>query len=222
MGNLMAKALVIGATGLIGRELIDLLILDDYFSEIEIWVRKPSYYMHPKISETILDFDTVKSISKIMHDIVFCCVGTTIKKAGSKENFRMIDYNIVVNIAHLSERSNVNNLIVISSLGATSQTGNFYLKTKGEMEEAISDLVIPSISILRPSVLIGNRLEFRLGEKIAIFVLKIFGIFLFGALRKYRGIEATKVAQAMINLSSDEWMGLNILESDEIERIAKL
>ena len=174
----MAKALVIGATGLIGRELIDLLILDDYFSEIEIWVRKPSYYMHPKISETILDFDTLKSIPKISHDVVFCCIGTTIKKAGSKENFRKIDYDIVVNIAHLAERSNVTSLIAISSLGATSKTGNLYLKTKGEMEEAILDLVIPSISILRPSVLFGNRLDFRLGEKIAIFVLKIFGIFL--------------------------------------------
>lgn len=218
----MAKALVIGATGLIGRELMELLMGDDYFSEIEIWVRKPTYYLNPKIRETIFDFETINIIPKISHDVVYCCIGSTIKKAGSKENFRKIDYDIAVNIARLAERSNVTSLIVISSLGATSKTNNFYLKTKGEMEDSIRDLVIPSISILRPSVLIGNRLEFRLGETIAIFVLKLFGIFLIGGLRKYRGIEATKVARAMITLSSFEWMGVNIIESDEIERISKL
>ena len=218
----MAKALVIGATGLIGRELVQMLINDYHFSEIEIWVRKSSFITNSKITEKVIDFNSISQIGKIHHDVVFCTVGTTIKKAGSKENFRAVDYDIPVEAARLAERSNVTSFIVVSSLGASSSTGNFYLKTKGEMEDAVKDLVIPSITILRPSVLIGNRVEFRLGEKIAIYLLKLFGFLMIGGMKKFRGISAANVAKAMIVLSSDEWLGLNIIESDEIERIANL
>jgi uncharacterized protein YbjT (DUF2867 family) len=213
------KALIIGATGLIGNCLLDLIEKDNYFNEVEIWVRRAIETRSTKITVKIIDFDHLPD--NIEADAVFCCVGTTIQKAGSKEAFLKVDYEIPVNIAKRCQQSGLEKFFVISSLGANQSSGNFYLNTKGRMELAVSQMNIPTVVILRPSLLFGKRDEFRLGERLAIFFMKGFGVFFFGKLKKYRGIEAYKVAFAMLRIAKDKKTGNRILESDEIENNGK-
>ncbi len=213
----MKKALLLGSSGLIGGSCLKELLADDYYTSIEIWVRTPSGLKHPKLKETIVAFDEMKLINSIEAQHVFCCLGTTIKKAKTKQAFQKIDYDYVVDAAKLSEKSGVEKFLVISSIGANTKTNNFYLKTKGEMEETVKLCKIPAIFILRPSILFGKRKEFRFGEVIGKFMMRLFTYFFWGKMKKYRGIEASVVAKAMICLAKEENSGVLVLESDKIQ-----
>lgn len=217
----MEKALLLGSSGLIGSQCLKQLMEDDYFSAIEIWVRTSSGLENPKIKETIINFNEIANLPCIDAKIVFCCLGTTIKNAKTKEAFKKVDYDYVVKLAKLAEKSGVEKFLVISSIGANAQSKNFYLRTKGEMEETITQCQIPSIFILRPSILFGKRKEFRLGEKMGKLMMRLFTYFLFGRMKKYRGIEASTVAKAMINLAKETNLGVQKLESNEINRKSK-
>lgn len=214
------KALIIGSTGLIGNELLNILENDNDFEKIELWLRKPLENKNSKINARIIEFNKIAEIENIDADVVFCCVGTTINKAKTKEAFRNVDFDIPVNIALLSEKSKVKKLIIISSLGAKKESKNFYLKTKGEMEFVVSQLNIFSIIFLQPSMLLGNRSEFRLGEIIGKYIMQIFSFLFFGKFRKYKAIHAKTVALAMIKAAKTNFSGIKVFESNEIEKIA--
>jgi uncharacterized protein YbjT (DUF2867 family) len=131
----------------------------------------------------------------------FCCIGTTIKKAKTQEAFRTVDYGIPLRIATLAQKLNIPNFIIISSVGARSNSRNFYLSTKGEMEAAVRKVYHGNLKFLRPSLLLGKRKEFRKGENAAINFMKTFGWIFAGPLKKYKAISASTVAKAMIQAS---------------------
>ncbi len=212
------KALIVGSTGLVGGHLLQELLKDDFFSEVESWVRKPTGTAHPKLKERIVDFSALPGMEKAASTHLFCCLGTTIKKAQSKEAFRLVDYQYVADLADLSARSGCKAFLVVSSVGADSRSGNFYLRTKGEMEEAVKNSGVPSLVIMRPSMLLGDRKEFRFGEAIGKGVMKAVNPLLFGSLRKYRGVEGAVVASEMVKLARETSAGVRIWEGDKVTR----
>jgi uncharacterized protein YbjT (DUF2867 family) len=215
----MKKALLLGSSGLIGNHCLNELLADEYYTSVEIWVRTSSGMKHPKLIETIIGFDEIKNRNTDAQQ-VYCCLGTTIKKAKSQEAFRKVDYDYVADLAKISEKSRAEKFLVISSIGANVKTGNFYLRTKGEMEEAVKQCKIPAIFIFRPSILFGKRKEFRFGEIIGKFIMHFFTYFLWGKMKKYRGIKASTIAKVMVKLAKEENIGIHIKESDEIQKIS--
>jgi nucleoside-diphosphate-sugar epimerase len=217
----MNKTVVIfGATGLVGNELLHILADSDEYKKIVAVCRKALLFTHPKL-ETILlsDFSDLLQIKeKLKADSCFCCIGTTIKTAGSKDAFRKVDYFIPKQIAQLAEELSIPDLVIISSIGANPATSNFYLKTKGEMEKTTREIFKGNLKIVRPSLLMGKRSEFRFGERAAIIFMKSFGWMLFGHLKKYRGIYARDVARAMLLISHSSPENI-IFESDELNAV---
>ena len=185
-------ALVFGSTGLTGRALTKLLLNDDRYSRVVIFVRKPVQNDHPKLEIIVDDLSDPGKISgKIRGDELFCCLGTTMKKAGSKKAFQHVDLDLPVELARIAHSNEVGKFLVISSIGANPASGNFYLQTKGKMEEGISHYDFRQISIFRPSLLLGKRDEFRLGEEVGKFLFKVLSFLLVGPLKKYKGINVS-------------------------------
>jgi uncharacterized protein YbjT (DUF2867 family) len=214
-------AIIFGATGLIGKNLLDKLILDQSYDKIKIFVRRKPSLSHAKVEVQVSDLvDIIKLKDLIKGHDVFCCLGTTISKAGSQDAFRKIDYELPTEIAMMAAENKVNGFYVVSSLGADFNSSNFYLRTKGEMEEAVKKSGINSIGIFRPSLLLGKRDEFRFGETLGKATMKLINPLLFGNLKKYRGIEAADVAKAMVAIARKNKTGANIFQSDEIQKIA--
>jgi uncharacterized protein YbjT (DUF2867 family) len=214
-------AVLIGATGLIGGQLLQFLLDDTVFSEVRILVRRPVSFSHPKLVVRTVSFDDYHNLKQMMgsgHSI-FCCVGTTQKKVkGDKEAYRKVDYNIPVNTAHAAIENGFKNFLLVSSIGANKDSGNFYLQLKGSVEEAISKLPFESIHFFRPSLLLGNRQEFRAGEKIAQVSMKLFSSLFLGAFRKYKPIQGAEVAKAMVEAAKDPEKGTRIHEYDEMKK----
>ncbi len=198
-------AVVFGATGLVGKTLVNLLASDERYDKVIQVVRNQSDNVHPKIYTMILaDYSKLHQY-KIMlaADDYFCCIGTTIKKAGSKEAFRSVDLKIPEYIAKLADDLSVPHLGIISSIGANAQSRNFYLRTKGEMEVSVRNIYHGHLKFVRPSLLIGNREEFRPAERFSIMMMKLVGWTMVGPLSKYRGIHVDKVASEMIRATED-------------------
>lgn len=216
------RAVIVGASGLVGSHLLELLLQNDHFEEIRSFSRKKLDITHPKLLQFEIDFERLTDYSEqFSGNILFCCVGTTIKKAGSKEKFQRIDYEIPVRLAQIAAQNHFDTLIVISSLGANHDSSNFYLKTKGKMQQSVENQNIPRKIFIQPSLLLGERTEFRFGERSGEIVLRIFGFLLIGGLRKYRAIHAGDVAQAMINISLDNKIH-GVVPSDLLERLANV
>jgi uncharacterized protein YbjT (DUF2867 family) len=150
---------------------------------------------------------------------VFCCLGTTIKKAGSQEVFRKVDYAYPLRIAELAIANGAEQLLIVTALGADPNSRIFYNRVKGEIEQAISKIPFRAIHIFRPSILVGNRRESRPGERIGIAAMKFFSFLMVGSWRKYRPIRAELVARAMIAAAKMSRYGISIYESDEIMRM---
>jgi uncharacterized protein YbjT (DUF2867 family) len=215
------KAIIIGSTGLIGKALIDLLLQSNEYSEVIALVRKPSSAKNKKVKFFVTDFKNMSQLENLINgDVLFICVGSTMAKAGSKDAFLKIDYNIPVDIANIAKEKGVKDCILVSSLGADAQSANFYLQTKGKMEQAIEKLGFQSTTFMRPSILFGARDEFRFGELMGKFFMKLMGPFFLGPLKKYRGIHAKTVALAMFKVSLNSIAGVKKYESDEIEKLA--
>ncbi|NVO03593.1 MAG: NAD(P)H-binding protein [Bacteroidetes bacterium] len=217
----MKKALLVGANGLVGSNCLMELLDDPFYEKVEIWVRNSMKLSHPKLIEKIVDFDNLESIQSEEINHVYCCLGTTIKKAGSQEAFIKVDYTYVVELAKFCEKISVEKLLVVSSIGAKEKSSNFYLKTKGRMEEAIKLYNIPGIYIFQPSFLLGKRNETRIGESIGKVLINASGVFMFGKLAKYKGIEAKTVAKSMIHFAKSSSNGIQIIESDQIKNSLK-
>jgi uncharacterized protein YbjT (DUF2867 family) len=212
-------ATIIGATGLIGGELLNLLLDDDYFKTVRVLVRRPFNKEHSKLEKKLVDFNDNDSLLVALDnsDVVFCTVGTTQKKVkGDKEAYRKIDYDIPVHAARFCKMTGCKTFVLVSSVGANSKSNNFYLKLKGEVEDAVKNVGIESVHIMRPSMLLGEREEFRFGEKIGSLLMKAFS-FLLPA--KYKPIEAKDVAKAMLAASKEDKKGFFVYEYNEIRRL---
>jgi len=213
----MKRAAVFGGTGLIGSHLIRLLSKHNNYQKIYLFARKKTELFSNKVEHIDLSIDTLNIPEGI--DDVFVCLGTTMKKAGSKEAFLKVDYEMVVEIAKQSKLSKVKHFIVVSSLGADPLSNNFYLQTKGRMEDAVKQFEFDYCGIVRPSLLLGNRNEFRFGEKLGIVFFKIFSFIFVGPIKKYKGIYAEDVAKGMIMLAQSG-IGEITVESNIIKQIA--
>jgi len=219
--NRSGKALLVGATGLIGSHCLQALLYDNAFTEVEAWVREPLGLIHSKLRIVLIDFPYISRIPTTDASYVFCCLGTTIRNAGSQDAFRKVDFEYVVEMAKLAQRSGVEKFLVISSLGAGVGASNFYLRTKGEMEEEVIRCGLPAVVILRPSMLLGKRKEFRPAEVVGKAAMQVFNFILFGKLKKYRAIKASDVARAMVRLAKDNNTGVLKIESDQIQELAR-
>ena len=206
----MKTALVIGATGLIGRQLVELLLADSRYITVIALARKPLTLKHSKLKNIQFDFDNPDEL-RVQGDELFCCLGTTIKKAGSQQAFYKVDYEYTLLSAQLAYKNGTKRITLVSSMGADKNARIFYNRTKGAIEEAIAAIGFEATFIVRPSLLLGSRTEFRLGEVIAKTLMKVFD---FAIPRKYRAIDAAQVARAMIVLMNSGKRGLNVIESD--------
>ena len=196
-------ALVFGATGLVGSELTKLLLSNDHYESVKIFVRNKTGIQHPKLTEVINNLDNPEEIaSEITGDDLYCCLGTTREKAGSREAFEWVDLHLPLKLAGIALRNEVRKFLVISSIGAKPDSRNFYLRTKGTMEQGILALNFENICIVRPSILLGKRKESRLGEEAGKILVRIFSFIFNGPLKKYKGIQAETVARAMIRLAN--------------------
>jgi len=214
-------AIVFGATGLVGKALVEELCNSDRYFMIKVFSRHNTGLAGAeKIKEFVIDFNKLKDCSEMISgDDLFICLGTTIKKAGSVSRMEEIDRDLPVNLATIASENSVERLAVISSLGANPGSSNYYLRIKGEMERGLMKLKFGTLIILRPSMLLGDRNERRTGEEIGKIMMKIIGLFLIGRLSKYKGIEAKKVAIAMVRAINDK-TGTEILESDALQKIS--
>ncbi|MES2140558.1 MAG: oxidoreductase [Bacteroidota bacterium] len=237
--------IILGASGLVGAEVLKQLLaergasqgralspsglainspkgLDLNFEKIKIFVRKPIAITHPNLEQIIVDFDTIGNYSdSIKGDAVFCCMGTTIATAGSKDAFIKVDYTYPLEFAKIAKQNGVENFLLISSIGADKIASNFYLKVKGDIEFALEKLNFESLIIVRPSMLLGDRKESRFAESVGKVFMKLFSFVFIGKLKKYKAIEASAVAKAMIHLSKMKIKGSTVFLSDELQQIAK-
>ena len=205
--NNMKTALVIGATGLVGSNLVDLLLADPGFSKVIIFVRRTTGRNNPKLEEHVINFDLPDTWSNLVTgDVLFSCLGTTIKKAGTKEAQYRIDYTYQYEFAKIAASAKVHTYVLISSSYASPQSRIFYSKMKGELDRDVKMLNFPSIHIIKPGILEGKREEERPGESTGIRMMRIFSKI--PGLKKLRPIPARTVAMAMINASRDPGLGI--------------
>lgn len=213
------SVLLLGATGLVGGECLKLLCQDEYWSRIVVLTRRPlpEQLQHPKIEAHRIDFDKPESYREFLAvNQVISALGTTIKKAGSQENFYRVDFTYPYQIAKAAQEKGADHLLLVSSSGANAKSRIFYSRVKGELDEAVAQLGYDRVSIFRPSLLLGERDESRAGEDIA----KIFSKYLsFLIPLKYRPIEARAVVGAIATVAKGGGEGLRIYESDEIRKI---
>ncbi|WP_416686269.1 hypothetical protein ABXT44_05605 [Candidatus Pseudothioglobus sp. Uisw_041] len=209
----MTTSIIAGSTGLIGGNVVK--VLSNKKKSAIALTRRSIPNLPPNITEMIIDFDTFEKNGSLPScNNVFICLGTTIKTAGSKENFRKVDIDYCLSIARKAKESGAETLSLISSIGANSSSKNFYLRTKGELEESIQSLGFSTVNIFRPSFLVGERSEKRLAEKIAINLAKIMDLFLIGTASKYRSVKAESLAKTMV-LSVDSKPGVNYFYFDD-------
>ncbi|MBL7896915.1 MAG: NAD(P)H-binding protein [Crocinitomicaceae bacterium] len=216
----MNKAIIIGATGLIGKALIKELKTNSNYTEVVLIARKKIENLPAKFRVIQIDFDKIEEIkSEITGDVLFSVLGTTMKTAGSKEAQYKIDFDYQYNVAKIASENGVKNLVLLSSAGANSKSSIFYSRMKGELDEAVKKLTFSHVSIIRPSMLTGKREEFRLGEKIFTPIAYVLNIIPFA--RKYRPIKDSIVAQAMINAVSKNQNQYQIYELNDVFKLAK-
>jgi len=213
-------ALLVGATGLVGSELLFQMINDDYYEEIVVIARQKINIIHPKLTQYIIDFDNLDTYAHLIKATdVYCCLGTTIKKAKSKEKFFQVDYSYPTEIAKIAKFNGTSCFTIVTAMGACMHSTFYYNRVKGEVEEAIGHLQFKSCNIIRPSLLLGERQEFRLGEEIGKVVAKGLEFIMVGGLKKYKPIEASVVALAMYEISKEKREGFHIFESAYLQEV---
>jgi len=213
-------ATLIGATGLIGNYLLDELLNDDFYHAVRILIRRPMEFTHSKLEKKLVDFTDAESFRLALEgsDVVFCSIGTTQKKVkGDKAAYRKVDYDITVNAAKFCKLNGCETFVFVSSVGANSKSNNFYLKLKGEVEDAVKAVGLKSVHIMRPSVLLGERKEFRLGEKISKGIMSTFS-FLIPS--KYKPMHGRVVAKAMLAAAMKTEEGFFIREYRAIKQLS--
>lgn len=214
------SSLVAGSTGLVGSEVLALLVDDPVVRTVHSLVRRPSGRAGDKLAEHLVDFGNLAATA-VDGPVgeAYCCLGTTMRAAGSRDAFRRVDFEFVMAFARLALGLGACSLTVISSLGADPESRSFYLRTKGEVERELIALGLPSLGIVRPSLLLGQRRELRIGERAGELGLRLASPLLKGSLARYRPVHARMVARAMVDLGRRGEPGVHVLESDGIQRL---
>ena len=213
-------ALVLGATGMVGTELVKLLSSKKYYQTINLLTRRPLNLSDPTINQQVIDFNQLEQYTDLFQvQDIYICLGTTIKKAKTKEAFRKVDYEYVVEAAKLAKRGNIEKLLIITAAGADPKSRVFYSRVKGEVEEALKNMELHSLHIFRPSLLLGNRNEFRLGEAVMGKASSVLTKVMIGPLRPYRPIHAATVAAAMFKTAQTNQQGTHVYPSIDIQRL---
>ena len=218
----MARTAVLaGATGLVGGELLKQLLASPGYSEVVVLTRKPLGLSDPKLKEHVVDFDKPESLDPLVKgDDCFSSIGTTIARAGNQEAFYTIDFDIPYQLARSASRNGMKQFLNVGSLGADAKSPVFYLRVKGELEQSISALKFEGVHLFRPSLLLGERKEHRRGEGIAQILAPALGFLLLGPLRRYRAIKASDVARAMVSVALSTTPGIHTYESDRVQSVA--
>ena len=212
-------ALIAGASGLVGSHLLSLLLASERYERVITVGRRPLPVVHPKLEQRLLDFDNLEQHRlQLIADDVFCCLGTTMRQAGSREAFYQVDYLYVVKLAALTAANFAAQLLLISAMGADARSRVYYNRVKGEAEEAVSQAPFRAIHIFRPSLLLGSRAQPRFGERLGAVVLRVLNPVLRGPLQKYRAITAETVARAMLRAAEAESSGAQVHLSDAIAK----
>ncbi len=216
----MKTAIIIGGTGLVGTQLVDLLLSDQEFEKVLVFGRRSINVENPKLEEHQINFSTPEEWKELVKgDVLFSCMGTTLAKAGSKEKQYEIDFTYQYNFAEIASQNGVNDYVLISSAGANATSPFFYMRMKGDLEEAIKILPFKKIVIARPSMLYGDREEKRLGETLGLAMSKVLNVL--GLFQKRRPIHARRVAEAMIE-SLRHCHSTSTISSHELFGLAKL
>ena len=217
----MKTALIFGSSGLIGNELFKTILLNNSYDKIKVFVRSIPEVNNPKVEIIKTDFFNLEQYKdKIIGDDCFFCIGTTKKDTPDKGEYRRVEYNIPVNVAKIAKVNSVKSFYYVSSIGANPNASSNYLKNKGQVEEELKNLNFSKLAIFRPSLLIGNRKSFRLGEVIFTPVMNTLTLFAFGSLKKYKPIKIQNVVKAILFTSKNVSEKI-VFESDELERLAK-
>ena len=212
------KAIIAGASGLIGSKLLNIVLLKPDYDEVLILVRKELSIKHNKLTQLIIDFDQLERYKeRIAAHALFCCLGSTRKKTPDLADYRKIDHDYPLKLAKLARQNDIIQYHLVSAIGANATSSNFYSKMKGEVENDIKQIGLKCFHIYRPSLLTGDRKESRKGERIAAWLMQVINPFLIGKLKKYRSIPATIVALAMFKESTKNKDGVFIHPSDEIK-----
>ncbi len=217
----MKTALIFGSTGLVGGNVLNQLIQNDNYSKIKIFVRSSIQVNNSKVQVIQTDFNNLeKHKEEIMGSECFYCIGTTKKNSFDKNEYQRIELDIPKQVAQIAKSNNINSYFFVSSGYANSKSSGDYLKYKGLVEEEILSLGFSKIGIMRPSFILGNRKEFRLGEKIGIIIFKLLNPIFIGPLKKMRSIHSETIARAMIKIANED-IDRKIFESDQISELVK-
>lgn len=209
----MKTALIVGATGLIGGHLTRKILNHPSYSKVKVLVRKPLDLVHPKLEQIVVDFDKL-DMSLVLADDIFCCLGTTMKQAGSKEAFYKVDYTYPLEVATSALANGAKQYLIVTAMGADAHSMFYYNRVKGEIENALTELHYPALLIFRPSLLLGERKETRSGEGFATIIMKTFD-FLIPA--KYKAIKGETVADAMLAMAQKGVIGKEIILSEKMQ-----
>jgi uncharacterized protein YbjT (DUF2867 family) len=212
----MKTAVIAGSTGLVGESLLNLILDTDQYDQVVALTRRPLEHRNSKLVQIITDFSQIESeLRDVRPNDIFCCLGTTMSKAGSKEKFYEVDFTYPYRLGQITRRLGAEKFLLVSALGAAKNSSIYYNRVKGEVEQAIQLLNFPSLHIFRPSLLLGPRKEKRPGEDAAKILYNIFGFIIPS---KYKGIEAQKVAKAMMIAAATPANGFYIHPSDEMQQ----
>jgi uncharacterized protein YbjT (DUF2867 family) len=212
------KAVVIGATGVVGREVVNELVERNEISEIITFTRREMDFGSPKVINYVIDFDNIEKYSDLISgEYFFSCLGTTKSQAGSIEKQRIVDVDYQFEFAKLAQTNGMHHYFLVSSPGADANSSNDYLKMKGELDEKVKELDFASISIFKPSLIVGKRDDFRLGEKVGIVASKLIDHV--PGLKKYRSITGSEIAKKMVSVAMNVKNGKNTFELDELFKV---
>jgi len=215
-------ALVIGATGLIGRNLVFELLKNVSYSKVIVLVRKDMVIKHEKFNQIMVDFNLLENYQdKIVADHVFCCMGSTSSKTPDKENYRRIDYEIPLKVAQIAYKNGAQSYILVSSMGANVHSSIFYSRLKAELEVAIEKVGFNATIVFRPSLLLGNRTELRPLETITQYLMRVLNPLFIGPLKLYKAIKGETVAKALMNAALSDKKGFNLILNNEIFELAE-
>jgi uncharacterized protein YbjT (DUF2867 family) len=215
------KAVIAGASGLVGNELLQILLQENYYTEVLILVREALPLQHNKLVQLVVDFEQIERHENVITGhALFCCLGTTKSKTPDVSTYRKIDHDYPVKLAEIARRNHIAQYHLISAIGASINSSTFYTKLKGETERDVEAARIETLHIHQPSLLTGNRKENRFMEKLATKIMKGLDPLLIGSLKKYRSIPATTVARAMYKQSLNQDVGVFVHPSDHIKQLA--
>jgi uncharacterized protein YbjT (DUF2867 family) len=215
-------ALVAGASGLVGGHVLRLLLADPQYERVTVLARRELSLAHKKLAQRVVAFDRLAEVGDFprVHD-VFCCLGTTIKQAGSQDAFRKVDFTYVVELARVALRHRASQFLLVTAIGADPGSRVFYSRVKGEVEAAVQRLQFDGVHIFRPSLLFGARAAPRPAERAAALLSRLVAWAFVGPLGKYRPIKGEAVARAMVRAAREAARGVHVYESAEMRRLAR-